>query len=238
MRLMQPVFMAGAAIFAAGNARAETPADCAASERWDTSSNIALVSDYRGRGISFSDQSAALQGGFDVAEESGWSAGLWGSTLAPDFDADLEIDVYAARSFTFGSTEVALGATAYIFPGADGWDFGDLQASASRAIGPIDATVAINYAWEQEGLGDQDDVYVEMQVATPVGRFAGMPLTVGASVGYEEGAFAVEDAKLDWSLSLTGELGGVELGLSYVDTDIDDDVGRSGVVISIARTFG
>jgi uncharacterized protein (TIGR02001 family) len=237
MRLMQPVFVAGAAVFAAANARAETTANCAASERLQTSSNIALVSDYRGRGISFSDQSAALQGGFDVAEESGWSAGLWGSTLAADFDADLEIDVYAARSFAFGSTEVTLGAAAYIFPGADGWDFGEVQASASRAIGPFDTTLAVNYAWEQDGLGDEDDVYVAVQVATPIGRFAGMPLTVGGSVGYEEGAFAVEDAKLDWSLSLTGELGGVELGLSYVDTDLDGDVGRSGVVFSIARTF-
>jgi uncharacterized protein (TIGR02001 family) len=56
--------------------------------------NAGVVSDYVHRGVSQTDNHAAVQGGVDVAHESGLYAGAWASTV--DFaDADLELDLRA-----------------------------------------------------------------------------------------------------------------------------------------------
>ncbi len=56
--------------------------------------NAGVASDYVWRGVSQTDNHAALQGGVDVKHESGLYAGAWASTV--DFaDADVELDLYA-----------------------------------------------------------------------------------------------------------------------------------------------
>lgn len=46
------------------------------------SGSVGLVSDYRFRGVSQSDENLAVQGGFTIAHESGLYIGTWGSNLA------------------------------------------------------------------------------------------------------------------------------------------------------------
>ncbi|MEN8675919.1 MAG: TorF family putative porin, partial [Alteriqipengyuania sp.] len=43
----------------------------------EISGNVSLVSDYRFRGVSFSDEDIAIQGGIDLAHESGFYVGTW-----------------------------------------------------------------------------------------------------------------------------------------------------------------
>ena len=45
------------------------------------------------------------------------------------------------------------------------------------------------------------------------------------------------DAKLDWSVGATVEVEGVELGLAYVDNDLDGERGEAGLVFSIRHRF-
>jgi uncharacterized protein (TIGR02001 family) len=231
--MLRPVFAAGVAVLSAPSADAQV----APASGCEFSSNLALVSDYRGRGVTYSGGAAAIQGGIDLAGASGWSGGLWASSVDPDWEADLEVDIYAAKSFDIGSAELSLGATAYVFPGVEDWDFGEAQASVAFAAGPMDATLALNYAWEQDNLGDEDNLYVALNGATPIGRLGGIPITAGASIGYEEGPFAIEESKTDWSLSVTAEVSSFEFSVSYVDTDLGAEPGEAGVVFSIARTF-
>ena len=56
----------------------------------EVSGHVALTTDYKFRGISQSDESAAIQGGFDVAFEPGFYIGTWGSSV--DFDCN-DIDI-------------------------------------------------------------------------------------------------------------------------------------------------
>ena len=62
------------------------------------SANVGFVSDYVFRGVSQSDESFALQGGFDYEDPSGLHAGVWGSNI--DFnnvnDGNLEVDISEA----------------------------------------------------------------------------------------------------------------------------------------------
>ena len=63
------------------------------------SGNAAVTSDYRFRGLSFSDGDIAIQGGIDVAHESGFYIGTWGSSIedSPTF-GHTELDVYGGWS--------------------------------------------------------------------------------------------------------------------------------------------
>lgn len=232
--LVAPALAAGAAgISSAADAEVvvESRSPCG------LSSNLYLVSDYRGRGLSYSDHQSALQGGIDWVDDSGWSAGAWASSFPDEVDADAEVDVYGAKSFQVGQAEIAIGLGAFFFPGAENWDFAEVQTSLSMPVGPFDATIAANYAWRQENLGDEDDLYLSASVATPVGQFMGAPITLNLSFGREEGFFAVEETKLDWSIGLTADFHGVELAVSYVDTNLDADIGEGGWVISLGRVF-
>ncbi|MBK8286564.1 MAG: hypothetical protein IPK97_17815 [Ahniella sp.] len=64
-----------------------------ASAPWTTTLTGTLTSDYVFRGVSQSQESAALQGSVEVGHESGFYAGVWGSSV--DFtpkDSDFEDD--------------------------------------------------------------------------------------------------------------------------------------------------
>ena len=72
----------------------------------DISANVALVSDYRFRGISQSNTDLAIQGGFDYAWDNGFYVGTWGSTVdfdsAVDFNGSLELDFYGGWGTSTG----------------------------------------------------------------------------------------------------------------------------------------
>ncbi|HRQ61874.1 MAG TPA: TorF family putative porin, partial [Alphaproteobacteria bacterium] len=69
------------------------------------SASAALVSEYAFRGISQSDEHPALQGSIDYEHESGFYAGVWGSSV--DFndgsEATVETDLYAGLAGEIGN---------------------------------------------------------------------------------------------------------------------------------------
>ncbi len=98
----------------------------------EISANVALVNDYRFRGISQSNKNPALQGGFDYAAESGFYIGTWGSTVdfdsTTDFNGSLELDIYAGWGFDIGeNSNIDVGYIYYAYPGDDNGADGDYQ---------------------------------------------------------------------------------------------------------------
>ena len=201
------------------------------------SGDVALVSDYRIAGVSSSGRAPALQGEIDVDAPYGWSGGVWASNIKEFAGAHTEIDVYASKSIDFGDTEFSLGATAIWLAGGKNVAVGIATASVSRPIGPIDATLSVRYAWRQARLEGADDMDVSASVKTPIGALGGVPLTAGASLGYEDGIFVTENKKTDWSLSLTANVHGVDIGVSYVDANVRDPNAAAACLFSITRSF-
>ena len=98
----------------------------------EISANVALVTDYRFRGISQSNKNPALQGGFDYAHDSGFYIGTWGSTVdfdsTTDFNGSLELDVYGGWSTEFGeNSSIDVGYIYYAYPGDDNGLEGNYQ---------------------------------------------------------------------------------------------------------------
>ena len=76
-----------------------------------------------------------------------------------------------------------------------------------------------------------------MNWTSPLGRLWGAPLSLGGSIGYEEGPFAIQGEKLDFSLSLTAEIEEIAFAVSYVDNKLQGAEGHAAWIFSISRTF-
>ena len=91
---------ATAASLLAGSTLVAAPAFAQDQSDISVSANVAMVTDYRFRGVSYSGGDFAIQGGFDVAHSSGFYIGTWASSLDDETTGygDTELDVYGGYS--------------------------------------------------------------------------------------------------------------------------------------------
>jgi len=221
-----------AATVLAGSALAATPAfaqDEEATPGLSVSGNVALVTDYRFRGVSLSGGDMALQGGIDLGIDQGFYVGTWASSLVGGTPyGELEVDVYGGWSGDVApGVTVDVGLLYYLYPTGDtgiDTDYFEPYASIATTVGPVSATLGAAYAWDQNSLGDNDNLYVYTDFELGIPK---TPVTVTAHLGYTDGVLAPpllagtgDDSGLDWSLGASTTLiGGLSLGVSYVGVE-------------------
>ena len=223
---MSTALMTGAALVQAQERDDLDPV--ASGDGFEISANVALTSDYRFRGISQSDESAAIQGGFDAEFGPGFYIGTWGSSVDFDsnegYDGSLELDYYAGWSSAIGDTDfgIDVGYIYYDYPGDNGdeGDYGEVYVSGSWK----DFSLSVNYSDDYYG-GTGKFFYYAADYS--IGLFD-TGVTVDFHVGYndfDENGFlsSEEDTYTDYSVSLGYSWAGVDFSVAYVGTDLDDD---------------
>lgn len=231
-------------LFAAGLLLSATPAladDTDPPKDITVSGSVALVSDYRFRGVSQSDKGFAIQGGITATHKSGVYVGFWSSNLAGwgTFGGpNLELDLIAGYSRRLGPGKIDVGLTWYMYPGgANTTDFAEPYVKYSGTIGPVNALVGVAYAPPQRALGNfsntpqsrgqaQDNVYVWGDASVGIPK---TPITAKAHLGHSWGnpglgpngtSVTPTGSYTDWLLGVDYALGPVTLGVAYTDTDI------------------
>ncbi|MEL7690578.1 TorF family putative porin [Citromicrobium bathyomarinum] len=208
----------------------------------EISANVALTSDYRFRGVSFSDEDIAIQGGFDVSHSSGFYIGTWASSLEDSpLYGNAELDVYAGWSGDV-APNITLdgGVLYYIYPNGDDTvgdsDYFEPYASVTAALGPVEATVGAAYAPEQGSALTSDNIYVYGDLGTGI---PDTPISLAAHLGYSEGSLDYgSGGYLDWSLGASVSYKILELGVAYVDTDLPEIAGQdAAVVFTVGASF-
>ena len=204
--------------------------------------SFALVSDYRFRGVSQTDEDMAVQGGLTLNHESGAYAGTWGSNLAGwgTFGGpNIELDLFAGYKRSLSETmALDVGVTVYTYPGgADDTTFFEPYAKLSGAAGPASWLAGVAYAPKQTALGNysntpqsrgqkDDNLYIWGDVNAGI---PDTPLTLKAHLGYSNGnpglgpngtSLSPTGKYMDWLLGADIALGPVTLGVSYIDTDL------------------
>ena len=140
--------------------------------------NVALVTDYRFRGVSLSGGDPAIQGGVTATHTSGFYVGTWASSIddgGTDVYGDMELDLFGGWSgnVTEG-VGLDVGLLYYAYPtNASGVDaeYFEPYATVSGTIGPVTAKAGVNYAWKQDSLGGDDNLYLHTELS------AGIPTT-------------------------------------------------------------
>ncbi len=195
----------------------------------EITANASVTSNYIWRGLTQTTNDAAVQGGIDYANESGFYAGTWVSNV--NYGADdvysYEHDLYFGFSGESGDISYDVGYIYYNYAAEAEFDFAEVYGSVG--FGGLSVTLSLlahTEADEGEGrdYGFGPASYISVDYGFPVLNGA----EVGIHVGYHQGDFAedfnvVPDGYVDYGVSLSKD------GFSFAITGTDlDDSGADG----------
>lgn len=199
---------------------------------FDVSMNATLTTDYIYRGVSQTQGKGAIQGGLDVAHESGLYVGTWASNVdfadAKGNDANVEFDYYVG--FTNNITDdisYDLGWIKYDYPSATAANFSEFYGSLSAYGFTIGAAYSDDFTGFGSNGGNDSTLY------SYIGYEYTLPYEIGLALQYanydfKDAAFfnsagiQKEDSYNDWSVGLTKTYAGLDFGLTYTDTSLSD----------------
>lgn len=224
--------VAALAAFLPAAAQAEDGAEAPPVE---ISYNLAVVSDYRFRGLSLTNRDPAVQGGIDASFGSGFFVGSWASNIADYGGAKVEIDLYGGYAGSAGGFDYTATVLGYFYPGGDRVNYVELQSTVARTFGPVTTTLTLAYTPDQWNT-TRDNFYAGLGADVAI---IGTPLTASFAAGRENGGY---DEKWDWSAGLTYKLDALEISGSYVDSNYGGALeaghnGGAGFVASVKATF-
>lgn len=221
---MRTIWMGLATLLVSGGAAAAQDAT------WTVGGQVGVVSDYRDRGYTLSDREPALQGDVSVTHQSGFYAGVWGSTIndygvgADGDGARIELTFHGGWTGSIAGFDVDIGVWDNRYPDGEAVDYVEFPLQVGRSSGDVTVAVGAIVAPAQNSLGDESNTYVwtRADYAPTTWLFS-----LHATVGHEDGAFA-PDSKTDWRIGLEAPLGAFTLGADWVDSDTEDSslVGR------------
>lgn len=222
------------------------------------SANVGFVSNYVFRGMSYTQDRPALQGGFDYAHASGFYAGVWGTNVSADAinDASLEIDFYGGYAWTQDDWRIDAGLLQFYYPehpklaGTDE-RYDTLEAYA--ALGWRQLTLkyshtltdffGFNSASMGAGRGDsRGSGYLELNAELPLAD----GLALGLHLGRQQVRNYDEFDYTDWRLGLAASFAaGWKGSFAYTDTDADDALwvadgkrlGKAHWILGLSRSF-
>lgn len=193
------------------------------------SGGATVVSDYRFRGVSLSNEKPTIQATATIAHKSGFYIGAWGSGLANNtVYGSTEIDLYAGWGGSVGGFTLDANVTQYTYPqqtGAAPVDYIEVLTSVSRDIGPLNAKLGFGYVPKQSGYGDASAVYVYNDYALGI---PSTPLKVKGHIGYNKSDFNLKREIIDYSVGVEATYKALTLGVSYVNTDIRPKAFKEG----------
>lgn len=212
------------------------------------STTVGFVSEYSFRGIAQSNEGPAVQGSIDWSHDSGFYAGVWGSNV--DFndgdEANLETDVYAGYSGELSGFTYDIGAIGYLYPGADkdlNYNYYEGSLAIGYDFGVAALSGSVNYSPENFAhTGDATYLASNLDVPLP---FLPLDMALNGSVGHQwvedNDKFGVPDYT-DWGIGLSAKVYGFDVGLRYIDTDLDEpqecaDGCAERVIFSLSKTL-
>ncbi|WP_017444121.1 TorF family putative porin [Gayadomonas joobiniege] len=184
----------------------------------DVSANVAATSNYLWRGQEQTGGDAAISGGIDYADESGFYAGTWVSNASWADEMTYEMDFYAGFGGDLSEgVSYDVGYVYYAYPDASSEsdsDFSEIYGSVSMEGFTLGVAVLATSAADGDGTDFGDSLYISADYGFAVGS-NGTEVTLHA--GHYSGDFVGDDDIIDFGVSVSKD--GFTFGLS--DTDMD-----------------
>ena len=189
---------------------------------------VEIASDYRVRGLSWSDGRPAITANVrlpltDTIDLGVTATSLRGSARHGGADALVRPSLRYFRNE--GALQFGGGVTGYLFPDHSGLGFVEGQALVGTLIGPAQLWLTAYYAPRQDAIGgDNLRIAAQADVAVPM-----TPFTVSGSIGRSSGSvrnavyarrLRPEGSYWDWRLVVDHVTGPLRIGIAYTGTDI------------------
>ena len=226
------------------------------------SGNMAIVSDYRFRGISQTFLQPAIQGGVDYAHKSGLYVGNWNSSvssLSYNNGGGIEMDIYGGwKGEVAKDISLDAGLLQYYYPNAK-----IVTAGGTEKYNTLEAYVGASWKWislkyshaisdffglttDTGGSNSKGSNYIDLSASYEV-----MPkLSLVGHIGHQKVKNYSNLDYTDYKLGVTYDLSGWMLGAAYVSTNADkalytltdgtgksEEIGKGGLVLSVAKSF-
>lgn len=199
----------------------------------EVSASLGVATNYLFRGITQTDDAAAVSGSLDYGHDSGIYLGTWLSNVDFGGKEDVEMDLYGGYAGEIGSISYDIGYLYYWYPGAGGdTQGGDLdygEAVLGLGFGPVSVSLAYTTNAEADGPGpfQEGDIYYSLgyEPDMTIGGLAPSFL-----IGYydftDDGKNAVGDLSYaHWAVGLTKDAGDYgSFSFNYEQTDSNDTV--------------
>lgn len=185
----------------------------------ELTANFAAHSNYYWRGVTQTQNGAALSGGIDYANDSGFYLGAWTSNV--DFGEggpSYELDLYGGFSQSIGDVSYDVGYLYYAYPdAASDIDFGEVYGAVSWQW----LSLQVNYLTNADGdaSSEKDMLYTDLNASFDLSDKHSIAFHLGYSKGDTITEWFDEDSYLDYGVSWQTQ--GFTLGL--VKTDLADD---------------
>ena len=191
---------------------------------------LSVLSDYRERGLSWSEGKAVGQAVVDLPIGGGFGTFLQATTLRGSMRhgaADGEFRVSGDYRGARGILNWRAGVFGHFFPGGSGpRDYIEFDLGAGAALGPVEVDVLASYAPSQTAIGGSN-LYGRARARVAI---IGTPLTARAHFGHSTGSIetVARSQRLrpggdynDWSVGIDYAIRHLVFSLSYSDTDVD-----------------
>lgn len=196
----------------------------------DLTANVSATNNYIWRGLTQTENVAAVSGGIDYSSDSGLYIGTWASNVsfAPGDVFSYEHDVYFGFSGEANGFSYDFGYLYYNYDNAAEFDFGEIYGSIGIGAFSVGVNILANTEADEgagQDFGFGQAFYISADYATEIRD----GLTLGVHVGYHDGDFneafnGVPDSYADYNVSLEKD------GFSFMITTTDlDDAGLEGL---------
>ena len=215
-----------------------TASAMAADSDHTVSANIAVTSNYVWRGVTQTDDSAAVSGGIDYERASGFYAGVWSSNV--DFgETGAETDLYLGYGGGSGDFSYGVGYVYYYYSGFDDVNFGEVTVDVSWKWLSAGVAYTANNEDANDSVGfEEGDVFGYLSVSGDLGEDWGASATDGYSDFDSDGTAGALESYGYWQVDVTkavGDFGDFTWSLIKADDESGDD--DSKIVVGWSKSF-
>ncbi len=125
------------------------------------SANVAATNNYVWRGVSQTNNGAAVSGGIDYNAKSGFYASTWISNVDYGDDTTSELDIILGYGFEIEDFAFDISYLNYAYPGGDDLNFSEVALSVKWEIFKVGYNVLANSDYGSD-FGDDDYLYVDI----------------------------------------------------------------------------
>jgi len=203
------------------------------------SANVAMTSNYVWRGMTQSQNSPAIQGGFDVSY-SNFYAGVWGSNIDFGGNASMEMDFYTGYANEIAGVSYDVNYCQYTYPSdTDASNFGEASLTLGYDFGMASVSAKYYVGIDTNDVETAGDNW-EPENGYEVGVSVPLPMTISLDATFGD----YDNVGQYYSVSATKTLDKFDVTLAYTGMDYDSATGghegdgtEGNIVATVSASF-